>query len=162
MVQHNCLWQWNSLVIEGVEEPCGHPGVAWSGSINGAPRGNYHRPSIRVQDYSHILRYCSLCLISVASFGEWTPKNENVETESEPGQIKTGQVTHTPFFSTDNAYFTTSHLTINSVTELTSNIFRKLWHKKMTVSLFLGLSKAFDTINHSTGYPFEEACTLWH
>ena len=28
MVQHNCLWQGNSVATKGVEEHCGHQGVA--------------------------------------------------------------------------------------------------------------------------------------
>ena len=45
--------------------------------------------------------------------------------------------------------FRNSHSTINAVSELTSHILENFDKRKMTLSVFLDLSKAFDTIDHN-------------
>ncbi len=45
--------------------------------------------------------------------------------------------------------FRDSHSTINAISELTSHILENFDKRKMTLSVFLDLSKAFDTINHN-------------
>ena len=46
--------------------------------------------------------------------------------------------------------FRHGHSTINAMTELATNILQSFDDKMQTIGVFLDLSKAFDTINHST------------
>ena len=46
--------------------------------------------------------------------------------------------------------FRTEHSTIQAITELVGNIVKGFEEKKITLGLFLDLSKAFDTLKHST------------
>ena len=42
-----------------------------------------------------------------------------------------------------------NHSTINAVTELVSHVIKAMNRKENTISVFLDLSKAFDTVNHN-------------
>ena len=51
----------------------------------------------------------------------------------------------------NNQYgFRPKHSTIQAITQLSAEILESLDRKKYTTSVFLDLSKAFDTINHNT------------
>ena len=51
----------------------------------------------------------------------------------------------------NNQYgFRPKHSTIQAITQLSAEILKSLDRKKYTTSVFLDLSKAFDTINHNT------------
>ena len=45
--------------------------------------------------------------------------------------------------------FRSKHLCENVITELTSEVLKGAEHDKQTVSVFLDLSKAFDTLSHN-------------
>ena len=59
------------------------------------------------------------------------------------------------FLNTNNALFSSqygfrkNHSTINAVTELVSHVIKAMNRKENTISVFLDLSKAFDTVNHN-------------
>ena len=59
------------------------------------------------------------------------------------------------FLNTNNALFSSqygfrkNHSTINAVTELVSQVIKAMNRKENTISVFLDLSKAFDTVNHN-------------
>ena len=59
------------------------------------------------------------------------------------------------FINTNNALFSSpygfrkNHSTINAVTELVSHVIKAMNRKEHTISVFLDLSKAFDTVNHN-------------
>ena len=59
------------------------------------------------------------------------------------------------FLNTNNALFSSQygfrkkHSTINAVTELVSHVIKAMNRKENTISVFLDLSKAFDTVNHN-------------
>ena len=59
------------------------------------------------------------------------------------------------FLNTNNALFSSqyefrkNHSTINAVTKLVSHVIKAMNRKENTISVFLDLSKAFDTVNHN-------------
>ena len=59
------------------------------------------------------------------------------------------------FLNSNNALFSSqygflkNHSTINAVTELVSHVIKAMNRKENTISVFLDLSKAFDTVNHN-------------
>ena len=59
------------------------------------------------------------------------------------------------FLNSNNALFSRqygfrkNHSTINAVTELVSHVIKAMKRKENTISVFLDLSKAFDTVNHN-------------
>ena len=59
------------------------------------------------------------------------------------------------FLNTNNALFSSqygfrkNHSTINAVTELVSHVIKAMNRRENTISVFLHLSKAFDTVNHN-------------
>ena len=59
------------------------------------------------------------------------------------------------FLNTNNALFSSqygfrkNHSTINAVTELVSHVIKAMNRRENTISVFLDLSKAFDTVNHN-------------
>ena len=52
-------------------------------------------------------------------------------------------------YSQANTASEKNHSTINAVTELVSHVIKAMNRKENTISVFLDLSKAFDTVNHN-------------